>query len=525
MTGVGDGHRATPDSAPIFVVGIARSGTTMTRLMLNRHSQVAIPPESHFVAALYREFEPDAILEPDAIARALDVVTTSEHWVRDWQSTPHQLRAAIGSPNECRLSDLIRITYETETAPSRKARWGDKTPAYLFQIPRLLQSFPNASVLVTVRDPRDIYLSLRKQGWMGETRHEQARYIARCGGLAKRYAEGFGPSRVRVVRYEDLVAKGEVCLRGITEWLDLPFEPTMLDFHLDAGDHVPSWEFSSGIHTKLHRPPESDDVERWRHELPRRERVEVEAICRNLIEWQGYPTTVSDSTAAVVRSAAKARYRVEHKVRPLAAKALRPARTARSIRARVRRRWRDGTPPRNQWLRTVMIADIEQYLGGLPAKSMDIVECSSTTYKSLGWKSHTSLTYPPFDLCDPPAEHATYDVVVCEQVLEHVPDPVRAARTLHALCRPGGHLIVSTPFMVRVHKAPADYWRFTDDGLRLLLEKAGFEVIAVKMWGNRAVVRASLRRWPAQRRWRSLENVDDVPVVVWAFATPAGSPA
>ena len=75
--------------------------------------------------------------------------------------------------------------------------------------------------------------------------------------------------------------------------------------------------------------------------------------------------------------------------------------------------------------------------------------------------------------------------------------------------------------LVRIHKAPDDYWRFTDDGLRLILERAGFEVSAVKMWGNRAVVRASLWRWPAQRRWRSLKNVEDSPVVVWAFARRA----
>ncbi len=511
----------TSKTRPVFVVGIARSGTTMVRLMLNRHSQLAIPPESHFLAALFREFDPSSILTPDAAARAIEVVTTSEHWQRDWQSTADQLQTAVGERTDLRLADFIRLTYEIETAPTGKPRWGDKTPAYLFQIPRLLECFPNASVLVTVRDPRDVYLSLRKQGWMGETKFEQEQYIARCGLKAKAFAERFGPQRIRVIRYEDLVADGEGTLRAVCEWLDLPFEPQMLEFHLDADAHVPSWEVTSGIHSKLDRPPTSTDVERWRDEISRREGAEVEAVCRSLIEWQKYPTTMTRRSATALKSATEMKFRVTRKARQLAAKALRPTRTIRSVRRRARKRWRDGPPPERQWLRTVMNADIEQHLRRLPTKSLDVLECASSTYARLPWRSHTRLVYPAFDLCDPPVDHARYDVVICEQVLEHVVDPLRAARTLHALCRPGGHLVVSTPFLVRVHKAPGDYWRFTDDGLHLLLERAGFDVTSVKMWGNRSVVRASLWRWPAQRPWRSLANVEDSPVVVWAFATRA----
>jgi SAM-dependent methyltransferase len=54
-------------------------------------------------------------------------------------------------------------------------------------------------------------------------------------------------------------------------------------------------------------------------------------------------------------------------------------------------------------------------------------------------------------------------------VLEHVPDPITATRNLLQLLRPGGHLIVNTPFLVRIHGSPGDFWRFTPDGMRLLL--------------------------------------------------------
>jgi SAM-dependent methyltransferase len=165
-----------------------------------------------------------------------------------------------------------------------------------------------------------------------------------------------------------------------------------------------------------------------------------------------------------------------------------------------------------------MLHDERAYVDGLDRSRLRAVECSSATWSTHGWAAHTSLEYPEFDLCSPPPDHETYDVVFCEQVLEHVVDPIRAARTLFDLCAPGGRVVVSTPFLVRVHKAPGDYWRFTDDGLRLLLERAGLEVEVVKQWGNRRAVAGNLWRWPAQRWWRSLSNVDDAPVVVWAYA-------
>ena len=63
------------------------------------------------------------------------------------------------------------------------------------------------------------------------------------------------------------------------------------------------------------------------------------------------------------------------------------------------------------------------------------------------------LNYPEFDLCAPTPQD-TYDVVICEQVLEHVIDPFDAARNLRALCKPGGHVVVTTPFLIKVHELP-----------------------------------------------------------------------
>jgi hypothetical protein len=83
-------------------------------------------------------------------------------------------------------------------------------------------------------------------------------------------------------------------------------------------------------------------------------------------------------------------------------------------------------------------------------------------------------------------------------------------------------VIVSTPFLIRVHELPAygmkDYWRFTPRGLGKLLTDAGLVLDEVGCWGNRECIAGNLDRWPAFRGWQSLRNEPDMPVQVWAFA-------
>lgn len=182
---------------------------------------------------------------------------------------------------------------------------------------------------------------------------------------------------------------------------------------------------------------------------------------------------------------------------------------------------RYGAPPERQWLREVMNRDVAQILEKLGPERLDAVEVSGRLRGGLPWRSYTRLEYPQFDLCTARVEQPSFDVVMCEQVLEHVRDPFAAARTLHDLCRPGGYVLVSTPFLLRIHGHPDDYWRFSPLGLQTLLDGAGLKPLWVRSWGNAAVVKRNLGRWALYRRWRSLRNDPALPIVVWSLARRA----
>jgi SAM-dependent methyltransferase len=195
---------------------------------------------------------------------------------------------------------------------------------------------------------------------------------------------------------------------------------------------------------------------------------------------------------------------------------------ARGARERILRP--EAASGLDQWQRVPLNAAVVAHLQSLNPAALDAAEISGDSRAGLGWRSFQSLDFPAFDLCaELTEEHRErFDVVVCEQVIEHVLDPCAAARNLRGLCRPGGHVVVSTPFLIRVHELPMfamyDYWRFTPRGLQRLLEMGGLAVDGVGSWGNRSCITGNLDRWPAYRRWHSLRNEPDLPVQVWAFA-------
>jgi SAM-dependent methyltransferase len=72
-----------------------------------------------------------------------------------------------------------------------------------------------------------------------------------------------------------------------------------------------------------------------------------------------------------------------------------------------------------------------------------------------------------------PVEDASFDVVLCLQVLEHVPDPPAAVRELRRVVRPGGRVLASTHGVAPFHPSPDDFWRWTQHGLERLFHENG----------------------------------------------------
>ncbi len=77
-----------------------------------------------------------------------------------------------------------------------------------------------------------------------------------------------------------------------------------------------------------------------------------------------------------------------------------------------------------------------------------------------------------------PLSSSVFDVVLCTEMLEHVPEPQAAIDEMFRVLRPGGMLVLTTRFLFPIHDAPHDYFRFTKYGLRHLLRR--FEIVALE---------------------------------------------
>lgn len=80
------------------------------------------------------------------------------------------------------------------------------------------------------------------------------------------------------------------------------------------------------------------------------------------------------------------------------------------------------------------------------------------------------------DLTAIPVEDSRYDLVLCTQVLEHVPRPLEALRELHRVLKPGGKLWISAPLYFEEHEIPYDFYRYTQYGWKHLMKEAGFDI-------------------------------------------------
>ena len=71
---------------------------------------------------------------------------------------------------------------------------------------------------------------------------------------------------------------------------------------------------------------------------------------------------------------------------------------------------------------------------------------------------------------------ASFDVVLCTEVLEHLHTPLQALKEFHRVLAPGGQLILTTRFIYPLHDVPGDYYRYTKYGLKHLVTEAGFTI-------------------------------------------------
>ena len=178
-----------------------------------------------------------------------------------------------------------------------------------------------------------------------------------------------------------------------------------------------------------------------------------------------------------------------------------------------------------QWSRVVLYRELFEYVRSINPGSLDVLEIApggpNSAWRALDFRRYESVDYPDFDICNDKLTEK-FDLIIADQVFEHLLWPYRAARNVHAMLKDGGRFITTTPFLIRVHDVPVDCSRWTELGIKHLLAEAGFDLSKIKTgsWGNRACVVANLHPelWASFGWGKNLQNEREFPVAVWAIA-------
>jgi len=180
------------------------------------------------------------------------------------------------------------------------------------------------------------------------------------------------------------------------------------------------------------------------------------------------------------------------------------------------------------WVRVVMYQRCFAFIRSLGEAQLDVLEISGGVQwrREFNFKSYEATHYPEFDICSETLPRQ-FDLIIADQIFEHLAWPYRAGRNVYSMLKPGGHFIIATPFLLKLHDGPLDCSRWSESGLSHLLQECGFpaELIKTDSWGNRACIVGNLKSWRRKGFFGSLKNEKDFPVMVWAFAQKPGGGA
>lgn len=260
---------------PIFIGGAGRSGTTLIRVILDSHSNIACGPEFKFTP-LITEF---------------------------WYQLQDNYKLFKNMFNEYQISDIdidnitgnMLLSFLDKYRIKRgKSRIAEKSPNNILVFFQLHKILPQSPLVHVVRDGRDVITSLLSMDWKDQngiainyTKDiiSAAKYWKQIIDIGKQFKNfsNIAASHYLQIKYEDVILSPEITLKNLFKFIDEPWESDVLNYHKQERNLVKE-SSSNQVSKKMY----SSSIGRWKKELTSEQVNSIKPIIGSTLIELGY---------------------------------------------------------------------------------------------------------------------------------------------------------------------------------------------------------------------------------------------
>jgi hypothetical protein len=295
----------------LFIVGCARSGTTLVRRIVDAHPEIAITTEMHWISHYVNYFKNQNRLVAPGLVYEL-----SEHKrFAQFEIPREEFEALLGSGEALPYPTFLNRVFGLYGKINNKPLVGNKTSGYVRRIPTLHALWPDAKFVHIIRDGRDVCLSVlnwnkaertagRYASWEEDPISTTALWWERKVRKAREDGAALGPGLYQEMHYEDLVEDPERECKRLCEFLGVAYDDAMIRF----AEGKTKTDLPNARRTpKKAWLPITSGMRNWRTEMSVKDVERFEAAAGNLLEELGYERAVPNPSSEALEQAARIR--------------------------------------------------------------------------------------------------------------------------------------------------------------------------------------------------------------------------
>jgi sulfotransferase family protein len=294
----------------VFIVGSARSGTTLLQRMVDAHPQIAVVHETRWITRYFEKrtgLTSEGFVTPELIPKLLE-----HRRFPKMKISCEELEGLINSDEPVSYSSFVSALFDLYGQHEGKSLVGDKTPSYVLSLPTLHGLWPTAKFVHIIRDGRDACLSIlnwlsgkaqvaarRRATWTEDPVLTTALWWKQRVRLGREDGSALGPGLYYEIRYETLVSQPATECAALCDFLGLPYDGAMLSFHEGREKEDPS------LDAKKAWRPITPGLRDWRSQMTLGDIERFEAAAGDLLEELGYPRAVPELPQEMLEDATR----------------------------------------------------------------------------------------------------------------------------------------------------------------------------------------------------------------------------